>query len=602
MRNYDREFRRHARLVRERVCRTEPRWHRVSLLAVVLVFALVYQMARAQSPSSVNPAKNIIRGMVINSLTREPVGHALAYSPDNRFATMTDDEGRFEFEFAKDAGRESREVASGEGVFYDGSWPGMPGVLMAKKPGYLGVERQSMPRNQAPVVPGKDVTIELVPEGHIVGRVSLPGSYGFDRVTVELYRRQVVQGRARWGPWGGVRVRSNGEYRFADLEPGTYRVFTKEIDDQDPLTAQPGGPIYGYPPMYFPSATDFQSAGTIQMGPGATFQADLEPVRLRYFPVKIAVTNPPEGGMLGRIRVTVEPQGKGGPGFELGYNDRERRIEGALPDGTYRIKAASEGESNDVGEVSLTVKGGPAEGPALTMTPSGSVQFNTKLDLHAEPEASERHELFSRGERYSGFFGRTENFSVSLETADEFVAANLAAYGVTQHDDALTFQGVAPGSYWVRLQPERGYIASATVGEVDLLKRPLKVGPGANLRIDVVLRDDGAGISGSLEDGEGRLMVPENAPLPVMMSAYIYCIPLPESSGQFRQATAGGDGKFDVQQMAPGGYRVLAFNRPQLQLEYQNSEAMKTYENKGQVVRLAAGQKEKIMLRVISDE
>jgi hypothetical protein len=45
---------------------------------------------------------------------------------------------------------------------------------------------------------------------------------------------------------------------------------------------------------------------------------------------------------------------------------------------------------------------------------------------------------------------------------------------------------------------------------------------------------------------------------------------------------------------------VLAFDRQKLDLEYNNAEAMRAYEGKGQVVRLSAGQKENLTLQVIS--
>jgi len=82
--------------------------------------------------------------------------------------------------------------------------------------------------------------------------------------------------------------------------------------------------------------------------------------------------------------------------------------------------------------------------------------------------------------------------------------------------------------------------------------------------------------------------------------AHVYCLPLPESTGQFREAWVAPDGKFSLQRMPPGAYRVLAFNQPQNDLEYQDAASMRTYEGKGQVVRLAAGQKEELKLQVIS--
>src|SRR5215468_581846 len=48
------------------------------------------------APPSIEHSQ-VLRGTVINSLTREPIGRALVLSPDNRFAVMTDDQGRFQF-------------------------------------------------------------------------------------------------------------------------------------------------------------------------------------------------------------------------------------------------------------------------------------------------------------------------------------------------------------------------------------------------------------------------------------------------------------------------------------------------------------------------
>jgi hypothetical protein len=171
----------------------------------------------------------------------------------------------------------------------------------------------------------------------------------------------------------------------------------------------------------------------------------------------------------------------------------------------------------------------------------------------------------------------------------------------------MVFGHVPPGRYWVRVNASRGFAAAVTSGEVDLLRRPLTVGPGSNLKVHVTLREDGGEISGSVEGGSG-LMPEDQRPAAISFTGrflpktgtHIYCIPLPESTGQFREGTVQPDGKFSVQQIPPGSYRVLAFDRQKLDLEYNNAEAMRAYEGKGQVVRLSAGQKENLTLQVIS--
>jgi hypothetical protein len=557
--------------------------------------------------------------VVVNSLTHEPIGHALVFSPDNRFGSFTDDQGGFEFALPQSATGHGSDFSQGDAstgatigiTSVVGSYADLPGMLRARKPGFLGLERHPQIWNQTPVVMGKEVVLTLVPEARIVGRVVLPSSNASDPITVELYRRQILQGRANWSYFGDVAARSNGEFRFADLEPGTYKLLTGELMDRDPLTLDPRGPMYGYPPAYFPNATDFQTAGAIQLTPGMTSQAELTPLRQPYYPVKVPVTNEPADQ---QIEVSVSVHGRRGPGFKLGYNSRDQKIEGSLPNGTYVVEASSQGRNPATGSATITVKGAASESPPMTLAPNGSVHIEAKLEfktnLETDGQNENSNESVLREVRGQGQ-ATAQHYTVMLEPADEFTHPDMpnGPSDMTQHDDSVVFQGVPPGRYWVRVDSSSGFAAAVTAGDIDLLRLPLTVGPGSNLRVDVTLRNDGAEISGSIEELSGQLLSAGEslAAGPVSfgsysnrMPAYVYCIPLPEGTGQFRQGAVTQDGKFDLQQISPGSYRVLAFDRPQFELEYHNSEAMRAYDARGQVVRLVAGQKETLMLHLIS--
>jgi hypothetical protein len=68
-------------------------------LVLVVLFALGYvsaEQASGQVQGS-DSRQNIVHGTVVNAVTHEPVGRALVYSSDNRFATLTDGEGHFQF-------------------------------------------------------------------------------------------------------------------------------------------------------------------------------------------------------------------------------------------------------------------------------------------------------------------------------------------------------------------------------------------------------------------------------------------------------------------------------------------------------------------------
>ena len=81
--------------------------------------------------------------------------------------------------------------------------------------------------------------------------------------------------------------------------------------------------------------------------------------------------------------------------------------------------------------------------------------------------------------------------------------------------------------------------------------------------------------------------------------AWVACVPLPESPGQFQQLWVSSDGKFNAATIVPGTYRLLAFAATQPELPYRDPEAMRKYEGKGQVVHVAAGEKASVQLQII---
>jgi hypothetical protein len=83
----------------------------------------------------------------------------------------------------------------------------------------------------------------------------------------------------------------------------------------------------------------------------------------------------------------------------------------------------------------------------------------------------------------------------------------------------------------------------------------------------------------------------------------VYFLPMDSTGGQLKQAFVFQEGKFQVQQLAPGTYRVLAFDRPQEDLEYANEEFMRQYVSKAQIISVVPGQKVQLRLALIpSDE
>jgi hypothetical protein len=405
--------------------------------------------------------------------------------------------------------------------------------------------------------------------------------------------RQVQDGSPRWLPINSVVTNSNGEFRFAELQPGSYKLFTQEWMDNDPETTIPGGQIYGFPPVYYPSSSDLAASSTILLSAGQTSQADLGLIRQPYYPVKILVTNGEDNR---GVNITVSPQGRRGPGYSLGYNRGKNVIEGLLPNGKYLVEAASFGQnSSSSGSVNLTVAGAPVESFSLVLARNNSIPVNVKQEFTSK--VSSIHTFFD-GKRSYPLRGARRDLQISADPMDEFGAHRFGTVRppTGPNDDSLVLENLAPGKYWLRLSASHGYVASATMGGTDLLREPLVVVPGASSPIDITMRDDNAELEGTLL-GVSATAVDQSGLSP---AGVVYCIPLPDSSGQFLEISASPEGKFDNPVVAPGVYRVLAFNSEQPDLPYRDAEAMKAYETKGQVVRLAPGQKATLQLPVIS--
>ena len=560
----------------------------------------------AQSTTPGIEQTDSLRGTVVNSLTHEPISRALVFSPDNRFATMTDDRGHFEFTFPRQEAEKTAgfagtsDVRSLETSQLQQTGINRPTMLMARKTGFLSRNNGQEGLLLSPAQ--QELTISLVPEARIVGHVVLPGSDGSDIIRVELYRRQVREGREHWDPAGTAMSRSDGEFRFAELSAGSYKLLTHELLDRDPLTFNPRGQLFGYPPVYYPAAPDFATAAVIRLSPGETFDAKISPPKREYYPVKLGVTNTPAGLQAG---IQIWPQGRAGPGYSLGYNPGDGLIEGLLPDGTYTVQVTTYGPNAMAGMLNITVRGAALSGPAITLLPNSSITVSVKEEFQ-HTDTTPQGTLGFAGVRAVPENGRRPNYlQVTLLPAEEFGFAPSASLRppTGPEDESLVIENVQPGRYRVRVSVSTsiGFVSSITSGGTDLQRQPLVVGlGGATPPIEITVRDDGAQVEGTIEGTTSTEVRRAGFNSPGQPLGNVYFVPMADSGGQFSEAWVTPDGKFQLQQLPPGAYRVLAFDRQQPDLEYASDEAMGQYDSKTRVIRVVSGQKEHLRLPLIT--
>jgi hypothetical protein len=536
----------------------------------------------------------IFKGTVLDRVTRAPVGRALVFSSDQQMATMTDDRGRFEFKTGAASGGDSGNGDGGR-AFGPGARTPTTRYFQVRKPGYLDSGQTAVNDDGSAVA---DATIFLKPEALIVGKIiSGDAEHGL-RFQVQLYKQEFRQGQEHWQRAGDFMTWSDGEFRFAGLAAGTYKVVSTEQMDQDFQFGRPRGQEFGYPATFYPGVADFASANAIRVAAGETFEANFTVTRRPYYAVRIPVANAPEEG----VNLMVYPMGHPGPGFSLGYDPGEQAIVGRLPDGAYTVGAESFGSNSAAGITNFSVQGAAAQGAGLNMVPNGTAVVNVmRLFRNTDTEPPPPP---SAGGGIAGSVPRGKPaLQLELGPVEDFALAqprNSRPMG--DAENTLEIAGIVPGKYAVRASPTQGYVSSVLYGGTELLQQPLVVGSGGiSSPIEVTVRDDGAQVQGEVED-DGASPPAGNGTAAMKPPRFLHFVPMPGSTGQYRETSSDAQGAFSESQLPPGEYLLLAFSGGDPNLHLSFAEAIAKYSAVGQVISVAPEQKLQVRLKAIAEE
>ena len=152
--------------------------------------------------------KTVLRGTVVNAVTHEPIGRAVVKSQDGRYATMTNERGRFEMVFkekksvapagAAVSTANAQQFSAGSYSFSSRSGEGQAQQTTVDRPDFVTATRQGfLDDNPGGVAVARDqdeVTISLMPEARVVGHVLLADGEGALGMQVLLYQRMVQGG------------------------------------------------------------------------------------------------------------------------------------------------------------------------------------------------------------------------------------------------------------------------------------------------------------------------------------------------------------------------------------------------------------------------
>lgn len=526
------------------------------------VLTLVCLLGTQLSGQAGNEAKFSLTGSVINAVTGEPIRRALVqFQGAPPRSCFTDGDGHFEI-------------------------VGLPGgrfTVGAQKPGYYSNPDDPRAASNVAVTVGPSsdpVVLKLSPYGVIYGRVTNVEGEPLERIPVRLTAAVVRNGRRRWEQAGSRDTDDNGNFRFPNLQPGTfYLAAGPSTDENGPLVFANGKnnadskPSMGYPSIYYPSAPELSSASPVALAPGQQMQTDFALARVPVYKItgSVAGYSPDQGAWLQLttssgdiLPMPVQFQPVTGT-FEVSR----------VPPGSYILKAYGQGHG----------LGLRASIPVTVATNLNNVR------LTLEPVIS--IPIVVRKESRSNASQESTSLRNKLSSLQVPVAIHLSPVGQTTANQEIysTLRGgrgerlpvldaVEPGRYEVEFIPQGGwYVQSAEYAGANLLADDMTVRSGGSSPLQIVLRDDSASLEGTVAIGNSAV------------SGGMVVVILPQRGSTKRPAFASLDaeGNFRQDGLPPGEYLVFAAENG-TRIEFDNPDAVQPYISQATSVTLSAGQ------------
>ncbi|MBV9305596.1 MAG: carboxypeptidase regulatory-like domain-containing protein, partial [Acidobacteriaceae bacterium] len=221
---------------------------------------VVFQNGQPRPNGPANQNRYKITGMVVNSITGEPIVRAVVRINGSTNQQMfTDGSGRFE----------ASDVPEGQIA------------VTAQRPGFVNsqINHSLQMITVGPSTPS--IEVKLMPEGVIKGKITNNEGEPVEGMGLQVMFQQINNGRKDWLPRGGAQTDENGEYEIEDLPPGQYLIHTSTRAVFFVNAPSQGSPYTDvYPAQFFPNAPDRSSAQPVTVGAGQAAEADfrLSPV------------------------------------------------------------------------------------------------------------------------------------------------------------------------------------------------------------------------------------------------------------------------------------------------------------------------------------
>ena len=455
--------------------------------------------------------------------------------------------------------------------------------LSAERTGFLRQEYGGRPASLlgAPlsISTGQSITglvLRLTPQGAITGKVLDEEGEAAPGTNVIVLRQMGFVNSRRLTKVDWVVTNDLGEYRIPGLSPGRYFLAADGRHTSGPSGSSDASE--DYVPSFYPGTTDAAAAAAIQVEAGQTISGINIPLRRsRVYHLRGRVLAGLASGTLRSIQVTLLPKRQEDVMMGLAQMTGMATAEGAFefrgvqPGSYYLVAIRTEGQVQMLDRMPIEVAGSNLEDVVFAI--------GDRLDLPGSVRVE--------GERTVALQGVV----LSLLPSDGLPMVPPSA--AVSENGVFRLTGVSRDSYRLNLAglPEGTYVKSVRLSGQDALDKALDLRQARSAPALEITLGAKAGAVEGLVRGDGKTL-----------PASVILVPEPIRPNQpflYKQASTDSDGRFKMSGLAPGDYKLYAFEEETDITLYIDSDWAKSLETAGDKVTIGDNGRESVELRLI---
>jgi hypothetical protein len=448
--------------------------------------------------------------------------------------------------------------------------------MLARKDGFATAEysaRIAAPGRFDPIVVGPGdhkigVDLKMTPFGVITGRVTDQEGDPIRSVEVAAMTFQYTSRGRQLQAHRNATTNDIGEYRIFDVPQGKYFIKTvprglrvsRNVEDAE-----------SYMSVYFPGVPEASAANAVEVGAGREVAGiDFMLRKARYATIRGRIVAPEGAANLSAGLMTTSDSGTSTSTTNVEGKDGKFEIVGVAPGLVYLVGSFVAGGQKHWAQAPLQVTSEDISGVALHPIPPMEVTGRVRIEGQAATKPSQ--------------------VQISLQAPGRSYGSEA---GGVSDDGRLTFRNVDPNVY--RVVPGRLtdlYLKSVQWGPTDVTDTEVDLTAGLPPRteLSVVLGADGGQIEGAVEDDKAE---------PASSAVVILVPDSGHRSAPFYRNVTASQGRYAIKGIAPGTYRVYAWDKVNTNAVIYDPEFLREYDSHARKIEVSVNESKKVDLKLI---